>query len=258
MHLPSFHSFKTAKNFLSPVGHAVVPMAHRWHASTAFSLTRDREKTFVTSRAAMAHRWQYKYHIIGTSFVKTGTTTPKTCTTSLKSETTLAKTCTTFLKICTTFPIGCTTILKTCTTFLRTCTTFPKTCTTFLESLYHFSQKLFHFWQHWYQLYNICTVTYGPWLPIGDMKFFALAGERKRGEMHVTYGPWYFTLGQLVSEADMYTNGTSAGPSAQQLPGQGTNLLSLPAESYRAPPLHFRWMPALPPNYVLRSSPGSL
>ena len=23
------------------------------------------------------------------------------------------------------------------------------------------------------------------------MKFFALADERKRGEMHVTYGPWY-------------------------------------------------------------------
>ena len=41
------------------------------------------------------------------------------------------------------------------------------------------------------QLYDICTVTYGPWLPIGVMKFFALAGERKRGEMHVTYGPWY-------------------------------------------------------------------
>ena len=36
------------------------------------------------------------------------------------------------------------------------------------------------------------------------------------------------TLGQLVSEAD--TDGTAAGPSAQKLPGQGTNLLSLPAE----------------------------
>ena len=29
MHLPSFHAFKTAKNFMSPVGHAVAPMAHR-------------------------------------------------------------------------------------------------------------------------------------------------------------------------------------------------------------------------------------
>ena len=36
------------------------------------------------------------------------------------------------------------------------------------------------------------------------------------------------TLGQLVSEAD--ADGTAAGPSAQKLPGQGTNLLSLPAE----------------------------
>ena len=36
------------------------------------------------------------------------------------------------------------------------------------------------------------------------------------------------TLGQLVSEAN--ADGTATGPSAQKLPGQGTNLLSLPAE----------------------------
>ena len=153
MHLPSFHLPETAKKLVSPVGHA------------------------------MAHRWQYKYHIIGTSFVKSGTTIPKACTTSMKSGTTFDKTCTTFPKTCTTFP-------KTCTTFLKGCTTFSKILYHFMENLYHFSRKLFHFWQNWYQLYHICTVTYGPWLPIGDMKFFALAGEQKRGEMHVTYGPW--------------------------------------------------------------------
>ena len=58
----------------------------------------------------------------------------------------------------------------------------------FLENLYHFFQKLFHFWQNWYQLYYICTVAYEPWLPIGDMKVFALTGEQKRGEMRVTNG----------------------------------------------------------------------
>ena len=63
----------------------------------------------------------------------------------------------------------------------------------YLENLYHFSLNLFHFWENWYQLYRICIVIYGPWLSICDMKVFALAGETKRGEMHVTYGPWYYT-----------------------------------------------------------------
>ena len=63
-------------------------------------------------------------------------------------------------------------------------------------------------------------------------------------------------LGQLVSKAD--TDGTTTGPSAQLLPGQGTSLLSLPAEIVSGPSYPFPLDTHITPSYVLRSSPDSL
>ena len=113
--------------------------------------------------AAMAHSGQYKYHIMGTSYVNTGTTTTKTCTTYSKKWNNSCENlyhfskhlsphfqklvplgqipCTTFTKPCITFLITRTTfskllyyLSKTGTTFLRPCTTFPNTCITFLKT----------------------------------------------------------------------------------------------------------------------------
>ena len=85
-------------------------MARRWHASHLFSVHQRVRKISCHQWAAMADRWQYKYDITGTSFVKSGTTFDKTCTT---------------------FPKSCTTFWKTCTTFLKSCSTFDKTGTSY-------------------------------------------------------------------------------------------------------------------------------
>ena len=148
-------------------------MARRWHASHLFSVHQRVRKISCHQWAAMAHRWQYKYHITGTSLVKSGTTFEKSGTSFGKSGTSFWKSGTSPEKSGTSFQKGGTSFWKSGTSFRKSGTIFGKVVQVFE--------------------YDICTVTYGPWLPIGDMKFFALAGERKRGEMHVTYGPWYLT-----------------------------------------------------------------
>ena len=100
MHLPSFYSFKTAKNFMSPVGHAV------------------------------AHMWQYKSHILGTSFVKSGTTIPKTCTTSVKKWNNL---------------------WQNLYHFSKKLYHFSKKLYHFSKNLYQFSKNLYQFSKNWYQ-----------------------------------------------------------------------------------------------------------
>ena len=124
---------------------------------------------------AMAHRWQYKYDITCTSFVKSGTTLEKSGTSS-----TFLITCTTFLKICTTFPKTCSSydknlyhFSKNLYHFFKSCTTFPKTCSTFLNSYSTFDKT---------GTSNISYLYCHLWAmgrPIGDRKFFALAGEWK-------------------------------------------------------------------------------
>ena len=52
-------------------------MARRWHASHLFSVHQWVRKISCHQWAAMAHRWQYKYDVTGTIFVKSGTTCKK-------------------------------------------------------------------------------------------------------------------------------------------------------------------------------------
>ena len=172
-------------------------MTRRWHASHLFSVHQRVRKIPCHQWAAMAHRWQYKYDITVPVVSKVEQLLRKVVQVFQKVVQVfgrvvqvLGKVVQVFRKVVQLFGK----VVKNLYHFSKKLHHFPKKLYHFsknfyhlLENLYHISQKLFHFWQKWYQLYHICTVTYGPWLPIYDMKFFALAGERKRGQMHVTY-----------------------------------------------------------------------